>query len=97
MLERAIKLAKSIVNLEIYDITEDEKSPDGTIDLGLFFGKRIMKFAEEFSEDSLMDTITEFMVWYRKNEQHHDAMEYTIEEIIQRYCDRKSKGEITIE
>ena len=96
MLERAIKLAKSIINIDVFDITEDEKSPDGTVDLGLFFGKRIIKFVEEFNEDSLEKTITEYMMWFRKNEQSNDSMEYDDNEIIKMYVNRKSSDEITM-
>ena len=98
MLKKAIELARAIVNLEVFDISENHQQNDGTVDLCGFFGEKIMRFADEYHEKLMAEQLTEFMIWYEENKS--ESLEKTsldvINQYIQEFVDRKSSDEITM-
>jgi len=91
MITKAIALAKSIVNLEVFDISDYHKKEDGTVDISTFFGEKIMRFAEEYKYESMSVLLKEFMEYYNSFDGELD-----VDTIITKFCDRKSTDETTI-
>jgi len=98
MIKTAIELARSIVNLEVFDVSDYHKKEEGTVDICTFFGEKIMRFAEEYKEETTRELLTDFMIWFNENKSESMEKDHpdVIKEYIDKYCDRKSSDEITI-